>query len=252
MKRTTNRSHLRNQQTAAAATFEPLEGRRMFAVTPSMPAADTLVFTGDAADDQVMIYDNGMGTLHGSYTVAPGVTAPFGPVGGIRYVRVDTGMGNDVVGYQVYGDMLVGGLRDITVTLGDGNDTRRFGATHDIDKGPNSYVVLRAFGQSGRDHLSVLHRGELDGQFLVGLWGGKDSDSLYTDVKFDFGSTGAFTTRSYGEDGDDKISLLVRKSNPFDPTAISAWASGGTGVDSVTRTPLASNDATCEIVTVVP
>ena len=54
-----------------------------------MPSADTLVFTGDSANDTVVIYDNGVGTLNGSYTVAPGVMAAFGPVGGIRNVFIE-------------------------------------------------------------------------------------------------------------------------------------------------------------------
>src|SRR4051794_7459517 len=168
-----------------------------------MPAPDTLVFTGDSADDTVAIYDNGTGTLHGAYTVGLGVTAPFGPVPGIRNVRIDTQKGNDHVLYTVFGDMLVGGARNIAVSLGDGNDTLRFDATKDIDMGPNSYVTLRATGGAGNDALSVLHRGELDGQFLVSLSGGAGKDHLVTDVKFDAGSTGKFFDRSYGDDGDD-------------------------------------------------
>src|SRR5688500_1521486 len=109
---TTVRNH--NASAAAARTaIEPLEGRQFFSVTLAMPAADTLVFTGDSDADTVVIYDNGVGTLHGSYTVAPGVMAPFGPVGGIRNVFVDTGKGNDQVYYKVFGDMLVGGARTI-------------------------------------------------------------------------------------------------------------------------------------------
>jgi hypothetical protein len=217
-----------------------------------MPTADTMVFTGDSADDTVVIYDNGVGTLNGSFTVAPGVMAPFGPVPGIRNVFVDTGKGNDQVYYKVFGDMWVGGARTIGVTLGEGDDTLRFDAFNDIDMGPNSYVNLRASGGNGNDYLGVLHRGELDGQFITTLSGGAGKDQLYTDVKFDAGSTGKFYNRSWGDDGDDAISLLVRKSNPADPVFIDALASGGNGSDNVTRTPLAANDATCEIVTVVP
>lgn len=247
------RTHRQSQTTAAARTaFEALEGRRMCSVTPSMPAADTLVFTGDSADDTVVLYDNGMGAINGSYTVAPGVMASFGPIGGIRNVMIDTGKGNDQVYYKVFGDMLVGGARTIGVTLGDGNDVLRFDAANDIDMGPNSYVNLRASGGAGNDYLGVLHRGELDGQFITTLSGGAGKDQLYTDVKFDPGSTGKFYNRSWGDDGDDAISLLVRKSNPADPTFIDALASGGTGFDNVTRTPWAANDATCEIVSVVP
>jgi hypothetical protein len=246
-------SHRRNQNIAAtAAAVESLEGRRLFAVTLAMPAPDTLVFTGDSADDTVVIYDNGTGTLHGSYTVAPAVSAAFGPVGGIRQVYVDTGKGNDQVYYKVFGDMLVGGARYIGVSLGEGDDVMRFDAANDIDMGPNSYVNLRASGGNGNDYLGVLHRGELDGQFITTLSGGAGKDQLYTDVKFDPGSTGSFFNRSYGDDGDDAITLLVRKSNPADPTIINALASGGAGWDNITRTPLAANDATCEVVSIVP
>ena len=49
------------------------------------------------------------------------------------------------------------------------------------------------------------------------------------------------------------MDMLVRKANPADPVWVSAFASGGAGLnDHLHRTGLAFNDASCDWVWVVP
>jgi len=43
--------------------------------------------------------------------------------------------------------------------------------------------ISGSFTGAGNDYLGVLHRGELDGQFITTLSGGAGKDQLYTDVK---------------------------------------------------------------------
>src|SRR5687768_18220084 len=84
-------------RTPAAAAFEPLEGRRLFAVGIAFVAPDTLVFTGNHEADYVNLVDNGAGALSGSRSVGGGVIAPFGPVAGIRRIVVNTHGNSDAV-----------------------------------------------------------------------------------------------------------------------------------------------------------
>ena len=234
------------------AAVEPLEGRQLFAVAIAFVAPDTLVFTGNGDADVVNINDNGAGVISGSRSVVGGVVAPFGPVGGIRRVIVNTHGNTDRVSYNVTGDTLAGGYRSLSVSLGDGDDGFRFNATADIDLGPNAFVDVRASGGNGKDYMGAFYRGELDGNLRVTMSGGAGDDRMVTDAKMDWGSAGRFTARSYGDWGRDTIDMLARKANPADPVIVDALASGGADWDVVTRTPLAVADATCEVINVVP
>ena len=233
---------------------ECLEDRRLFAVAIAMPAADTLVFTGNFQNDQVYIYDNGTGTMQGWVSNAVGALVPFGPVPGIRNVHVDTGDGNDTVAYTVTGDMWPGGMHTLGVKLGTGDDTFRYYAGNDIDIWANENVYTRVFGDKGNDLLSYFHRGEVDGKVSLTMDGFEGHDRLITDEKFDAGSTGSFSTRSYAGAGKDRVDLLVRKSNPFDPIAITAFAHSGADADwdELTRTALATDDGLFNVVNVIP
>jgi hypothetical protein len=242
----------RAPRTSTTRPVEPLEPRQLFAVTVAPIWPDTLILTGDAANDAINIYDNGSGLIQGSATDAVGGMTPFGPFPNIRRIVVNTGAGSDRVFYNLYGDNLAGGATFLNVDLGDGDDVFQFYAANDIDMGPNAYLDVKVRGGAGKDYLWALYRGELDGQMNINMDGGDGDDRLITDVKFDPGSTGAFLAGSFGGKGNDAIDLLVRKSNPFDPTFINALASGGDDTDQITRTPWAFNDATCEFVSVVP
>jgi hypothetical protein len=232
--------------------LESLEGRQMFTVAVAHILPDTVVCTGDAADDQVYVYDNGRGFVSGYATNAAGGLTAFGGWAGVRRVIVNTAGGDDEVNYRMYGDNLAGGATFVQVDLGDGNDTLKVDLTGDIDMGPNAYFDLKARGGKGKDTMVAYYRGEHDGRMSLQMDGGDDADSLVTDVRFDPGSTGGLFARSYGGLGDDTIDMLVRKVNPLDPVFVDAGVSGQGDVDTVHRTPLAWNDATCEFVFVVP
>jgi Ca2+-binding RTX toxin-like protein len=251
----TMRSASKGISSAAAAANRPmedLESRQLCSVTVVHVAPDTLVLTGNAANDTVYLYDNGMGVVNGLATNPAGVLAPFGAFAGVHRIFMSMGAGRDYVNYQRYGDTLAGGATYINAKMGDGDDLFQFYAGNDIDLGPNAYVDLRVYGEGGKDTLTAFYRGELDGHLNVIFDGGDGDDLLHTEAKLDFGSAGGFLARSYGQAGNDNIDMLVRKANPADPAWVSAFASGGAGIDMLHRTALAFNDATCEFVWVVP
>ena len=235
-------------------TIERLEGRRLFAVAIAMPAPDTLVFTGNFQNDAIYINDNGTGTLSGHVSNAAGALVPFGPVGGIRRVQINTGDGHDTVNYRMTGDMWAGWMHELGVRMGSGNDAFRYDATADIDVGHNDTVAMRILGDKGDDMLAYLHRGEVDGKVSATLDAAHGDDRLITDVKFDAGSTGWFGTGAYAGFGKDRVDLLIRKSNPADPIGISAFAHSGADAqwDELTRTALATDDGLFDVLNVVP
>jgi hypothetical protein len=233
--------------------MESLEGRQMFTVTPSVPAAGVLVFTGDAANDQVNILDNGAGAISGSYTNAGGGLTAFGWVGGFQTIYVNTGAGDDAFTYQIIADNLGGGVRYVRSDLGAGQDVSRFYAGNDIDLGPNTYYDINIYGNAGKDYIGAFYQGELDGQLRFIQNGGAEDDTLYLEAKLDFGSAGKLFARQYGGDGDDNMTLTPRKAFFFDPVIVDAQADGGAHFagDRLTRTPLAS-DVNVEFLTVIP
>jgi hypothetical protein len=114
--------------------------------------------------------------------------------------------------------------------------------------------VQRVLGGKGDDNLYYLHSGEIDGQVAATLDGGTENDVLYTQVKCTPGSQGSLSLFSHAGMGKDKVSLLVNKSNPFDPVAINAHATSGADADwdDLTRTALATDDGLFSVVSVVP
>jgi hypothetical protein len=239
-------SHLQNSSNG----LETLEDRRLFAVAIGFVAPDMLTFTGDGQADTLVLKDNGAGVFSGERNNAVGAMIPFGPIGGIRRIQVQMNGNNDTVRYELGADPTTG--RQVSVDLGSGNDYFTMTAAPDIDFAGNTYLALKVTGQAGDDYLTAFHRGELDGRMELILDGGDGNDRLVHDVMFDAGSTGGFVARSFGGNGNDFQHLLVRKTLAADPVFINALASGGAGWDNLTRTPWAANDATCEIVAVVP
>src|SRR5687768_5565409 len=231
--------HRPTQSYSTTSPIEALESRQMMTVTPSVPAPGVLVFSGDAANDAVNIYDNGAGAIMGNYTNAGGTQTPFGWVGGFQTIYVLTGAGNDTFTYQIINDNLGGGARYVRADLGAGHDTHRFYAGNDIDLGPNAYYDINVIGGAGKDHMSAFYQGELDGQLRLLQNGGLEDDYVSIDAKLDFGSSGKFFARQWGSDGDDTMNLQVRKSFFFDPVIIDAQADGGTHLagDRLTKTP---------------
>jgi hypothetical protein len=237
---------------------ETLESRRLFAVAIGMPAADTLTFTGNFQADKVYINDNGNGVVSGAVSNAVGAMVPFGPVAGIRRLLINTGDGNDSVNVRLMGHMWAGGPHEIQCNLGSGDDWYRYDAistpTGTVNVGFNDTPTQRVLGGKGNDNLYYLHSGEIDGQVAVTLDGGTENDVLYTEVKCTPGSQGVLSAFSHAGTGKDKVSLLVRKSNPADPIAITAHATSGWDADwdELTRTPLCTDDGMFSVVSIVP
>ena len=231
-------------------SFESLENRQLFAVAVAFIAPDTLTFTGNAANDAIYITDNGAGGISGSATNAAGVLAPFPAFAGIRKVFIQTNAGNDYVSYQITNDLAPAG-HQLTVDLGAGNDILKVSAGADIDISGQSYLQMKLTGNMGDDIMKVFYRGEMDGRFDMTIDGNDGHDRLSTEANFDPGSAGSFVNRTWGSLGDDTMDLLVRKV-AGDPIGISAIASGGAGIDSVTRTAWAAHDATTEFWSIVP
>lgn len=239
-----------------APLVENLEGRRLFAVAIALAAPDMLTFVGNNAADTINIQDNGAGTIQGSATNGAGVVTPFGPFFNIRRVVVQSGGNDDNVSYQFTGDLLGGASakRRISVDLGQGEDVFRLDASADVDLGKHARLDVNVHGgvDDGRDDLGVNYRGEMDGGWRLTMNGGDGNDRVRAETLFDTGSAGKFGARLIGGNHDDTIDLLVRKAATADPITIKALASGGNNFDTVTRTNLASNDLTCEIVNIVP
>jgi hypothetical protein len=234
-------------------TVESLERRDLFSWTVAMPAADTLVLTGDWNADRAYIYDNGNGVISGQlYNHAAAAYVPLPAIGGIRAVHINSGRGDDFVSYQVIGDRLLAGHRYVSADLSDGNDVLSYYAGNDIDTAAGAAFDVRAIFGAGNDTLRAHQYGELDGYLGIAAAGQDGDDVLTTDVRLQAGSSGKLFATSFGDAGKDTINMLIRKDFFFDPVSISASASGGADVDTVNRTFLASNDATCEIVNIVP
>src|SRR5262245_24164272 len=103
-----------------AISFDTLESRRLFAVAIRFVAPDQLTFTGDGANDTVIINDNGSGVISGQITTPAGLVA-FGPTPPIiKQIEVKTNAGDDYVRYTLTADPTV--AHNVQVELGVGND----------------------------------------------------------------------------------------------------------------------------------
>jgi hypothetical protein len=251
-----NPQHAAQQPGAQAMsrnTVESLERRDLFSWSVAMPAADTLVLTGDWQDDRATIYDNGNGVISGQlYNHAAAAYVPLPAIGGIRAVYINAGKGDDSVSYQVTGDRVLAGHRFVSADMSYGNDVLMYYAGNDIDTAANSAFDVRATMGDGNDTLRAYQYGELDGYLGIAASGGEGDDILTTEVRLQAGSTGKLFATSFGDAGKDTVNMLIRKDFFFDPVTINSNASGGADFDTCNRTFLATNDATCEVVNIVP
>lgn len=239
---------------SSSQPFEVLENRQLFAVAVGFVAPSTLNFTGNFQADTVIINDNGFGTISGAVNNGAGVMVPFGPVPGIRNINVGTGLNNDRVYYTVMNDMPAT-LRNVAISLGEGHDSLRVNLANGIDIGPASIVNIRAAGGAGKDMLYGHYQGKLGGRLSMTFDGGSDDDRLFSDMRLNLGSTGSLFARTYGQDGNDTMDLLVHKANPADPAVVNAFASGGNGaMDRLRKTGIVPvfSDATVEFLSIVP
>src|SRR5262245_15963671 len=139
-----------------------LESREVPACIVTHPTPDTLVITGDAAADTVVLRDNGAGGITGFATGAPPIN-----VSGIRNIRVSTGGGNDSVNYNLIRNLLPNQVRNLTVSLGTGNDWFS-GNLHDgstavgSDLLANSHMTITAYGGEGADSMHINANNDVD------------------------------------------------------------------------------------------
>jgi Ca2+-binding RTX toxin-like protein len=182
--------------TFAHLSVNPLEGREVPACVVTHPTPDTVVITGNGANDVVIVRDNGMGTVSGTATGAGAFSFT-----GIKDIRVLTGDGSDRVSYTlvrslqpgqtrdvavslgssprggqdqfvanlynpatgVGSDLLVGSHLGITVFGGDGRDVIFVNAFKDTDVATGAELDLALWGQAGNDVIMTHYRGENDG-----------------------------------------------------------------------------------------
>ena len=247
--RPTNRTRLNVQS---------LESREVPACLVTHPTADTVVITGDAANDLVVIRDNGAG-------VVTGFATGFGVFGfaGIKNIRVATGAGDDHVDYNLTANLLPNQVRTLAASLGSGNDwfsanlhnpatavgsdllfnshmtiaafggdgkdSMHINANNDVDVAAGASLKMLMFGEAGNDLLTAFYRGENDGMVaLQELDGGTGDDVIRAVYQADPGSNGSALGIAHGRDGNDAISLFLIGPN-VSPLSL---LDGGPGTDS--------------------
>jgi hypothetical protein len=243
-------------------SVQPLEGREVPACIVSHPLPDTLVITGNGANDTVVLRDNGAGVVTGAATGWGG----FG-FAGIRHIIVNTGAGHDQVYYNLMGNLLPGQDRDLDVNLGvgndrfaanlyhpvtgvgsdllvgssmdvhahggDGRDVMAFNASRDTDVRVGATLKASLFGDAGPDLITGYYWGENDGTVSMLLDGGTGDDVLRGYMREDLGSTGKISGVVRGGEGKDALSLFMYTQGP-PSTAI---LDGGAGFDTGSATP---------------
>jgi hypothetical protein len=239
-------------------SVRPLEGREVPACVVALGGPDTLVVTGNAAADAVVLRDNGLGgisgfaTGHGAFSFS-----------GIKNIRVDTGAGSDRVGYTLLRPMQAGQERVVNAWLGAGNDSftanlfnpatgvgsdLRAGssliigayggagtdwltvnADRDVDVAAGARLKMVLLGEDGNDVLRGYYRGENDGSVSIRDFdGGAGNDIVRGYLREDLGSTGVNAGLVHGGDGDDQLALfLVTQSPP-----LLGLLDGGFGTDT--------------------
>ncbi|HVK07644.1 MAG TPA: hypothetical protein VM597_02590 [Gemmataceae bacterium] len=247
-------------------SVRPLEGREVPACIVALGGPDTLVVTGDAASDSVLITDNGTGTLVVQATGNPTQTFP-----GIANVFVGTGAGSDRVVYNLTRNLLAGQQRVLTVDLGTGNDSwtanlfnprsgvgsdllagsslimgitggdgrdqMLINAQRDVDVGVGARLKMIQFGNAGNDVIRGYYRGENDGAVAIRDFdGGSGDDIIRGLIQEDVGSTGVSAGIEHGGEGNDQMALILNTLNP----PLVGEMDGGPGFD----TPIATANVT--------
>ena len=226
-------------------SVNPLEGREVPACIVALGGPDTLVITGDAAGDAVVINDNGAGTVWGTATGAGAFS-----FNGIKTIQVNTEDGDDRVVYNLVRDMLPNQQRLVTVGLGNmgndsftanlfnpatgegsdlmaassliigvqggaGDDDLTINAHHDVDVAAGARLKMVLMGQAGNDLIRGYYRGENDGSVSIRDFdGGAGNDIVRGLLQEDVGSTGVNAGTVHGGDGDDQLALMLITQNP--------------------------------------
>ena len=194
-KRSARRSVTRRRRPARFVSgFEPMEPRLMLAVTASfMPAAQTLMIMGDAANNTIEVSRNAAGTIlvNGGAVAIQGGTPTVANTAMVQSFGLG---GNDTISLNETN----GALPQAHLFGGIGNDTLTGGSGGDM-----------LFGQEGNDTL--LGKGGMDT-----LMGGSENDTL---------TGGDSDDLVFGEAGNDRMIW-----NPGDDTDLNE---GGIGTDTV-------------------
>ena len=174
-KRSARRSVTRRRRPARFVSgFEPMEPRLMLAVTASfMPAAQTLMIMGDAANNIIEVSRNATGTIlvnggavaiqGGMPTVANTAMVQSFGLGGNDTISLNEtngalpqahlfgGLGNDTLTGGSGGDMLFGQEGNDTLLGKGGMDTLMGGSENDTLTGGDSDDLV--FGEAGNDRM---------------------------------------------------------------------------------------------------
>lgn len=89
----------------------------------------------------------------------------------------------------------------------DGSDTLSVNAAGNIDA--DSSLRVQLFGAKGEDTINTTFTGQILGRLSVASDGGRDSDTLLTEITADAGSTGKLRAFSRGGPGTDTVTLNV-------------------------------------------
>jgi hypothetical protein len=208
-------------------------------------------------NERITINDNGSSSRN-NVTVNVGPT--FFPNVPINNVIVTTGGGNDVVTYNLAGDLI--GQRTVLANLGAGNDT--FGAVLRRNLLPGSSLSVLANGGSGDDRLQATLIGNVGAGAQLGivfnghggsnilnvfsatllrvdpgavvainlLGGGHAGDHIFNDF---FGTmNGTYTVAESGGSGPDKLFADVEVAPGSTGNINGSVLSGGPGNDNLT------------------
>jgi hypothetical protein len=248
--RTSNRTRL---------SVQALEHREVPACLITQPTPDTVVITGNAASDAVLINDNGAGTITGFATGAGAFS-----FAGIKNIQVNTEDGSDRVVYNLTRNMLPNQQRVVTVGLGNtgndsftanlfnpatgvgsdllagsslvigvqagaGDDQLTINAQHDVDVAAGARLKMILMGQDGNDVIRGYYHGENDGAVSIRDFdGGAGRDIVRGLLQEDVGSTGVNAGIVHGGDGDDQLALFLLTQSP----PIQGLLDGGAGTDT--------------------
>jgi hypothetical protein len=176
---------------------------------------------GNDAANVVSITDNGQGQVT---VTADGRTATFA---GISQVRVETRGGTDTVDYTLTGSTTA--ERRVRIDLGAGADTATVRA-NGVRLGADAEIEVN--GNGGHDTITADFAVEVDGRFRFRLDGGYGNDTVAANVALAADSTGTVEALVKGNEGDDRLTLMVTGA----AAALNARLDGDAGFDRCAST----------------
>ncbi|MBI2826143.1 MAG: hypothetical protein HYX69_15800 [Planctomycetia bacterium] len=122
------------------------------------------------------------------------------------YVGVQGTSGDDTIAASI-GNVSAGAHVGVYFNGRDGNDNLSLTATGNIDADSSLRTAL--FGAKGEDSINTSFTGQILGRLSVASDGGRDNDTLVTEITADAGSTGRLKAFSHGGPGTDNVTLNV-------------------------------------------